>query len=138
MPLISSAASSSSDCSVAATCECSARLRDCAAVRAQADLAATGTGTTRIWRASRPQARDLAVSILLDASRSTESAVTGRAVIDIEREALMALEEDYEFLLKGDVFTKDQIEAYAELKWEEVMRTETTPCPVEFDMYYSA
>jgi len=24
-----------------------------------------------------------------------------------------------------------------ELKWEEVIRTETTPCPVEFDMYYS-
>ena len=54
------------------------------------------------------------------------------------REALVALEEDHEFLLKGDVFTKDQIEAYAELKWEEVMRTETTPCAVEFDMYYSA
>ena len=54
------------------------------------------------------------------------------------REALVALEEDHEFLLKGDVFTKDQIDAYAELKWEEVMRTETTPCPVEYDMYYSA
>ena len=53
------------------------------------------------------------------------------------REALEALEADHEFLLKGDVFTKDQIEAYAELKWEEVIRTETTPCPVEFDMYYS-
>ena len=54
------------------------------------------------------------------------------------REALEALEADHEFLLKGDVFSKDQIDAYAELKWEEVMRTETTPCPVEFDMYYSA
>ena len=53
------------------------------------------------------------------------------------REALDSLAADHEFLLKGDVFTKDQIEAYAELKWEEVMRTETTPCPVEFDMYYS-
>jgi glutamine synthetase len=29
--------------------------------------------------------------------------------------------------LKGDVFTKDQIDAYVELKWEEVMRMETTP-----------
>ena len=38
---------------------------------------------------------------------------------------------------KGDVFTKDQIEAYIELKWEEVSRWETTPSPVEFDMYYS-
>jgi len=53
------------------------------------------------------------------------------------REALDSLAADHEFLLKGDVFTKDQIEAYAELKWEEVIRTETTPCPVEFDMYYS-
>ena len=43
-----------------------------------------------------------------------------------------------DFLLKGDVFTRDQIEAYVELKWEEVMRWETTPAPVEFDMYYSA
>jgi glutamine synthetase len=54
------------------------------------------------------------------------------------REALMALEEDHEFLLKGDVFSKDQIEAYAELKWEEQLRLETTPSPVEFDMYYSS
>jgi glutamine synthetase len=54
------------------------------------------------------------------------------------REALEALEADHEFLLKGDVFTKDQIDAYAELKWEEVSRLETTPAPVEFDMYYSA
>jgi glutamine synthetase len=53
------------------------------------------------------------------------------------REALDSLSADHEFLLKGDVFTKDQIEAYMELKWEEVIRTETTPCPVEFDMYYS-
>jgi len=54
------------------------------------------------------------------------------------REALEALEEDYEFLLKGGVFSLDQIEAYAELKWEEQLRLETTPSPVEFDMYYSS
>jgi glutamine synthetase len=53
------------------------------------------------------------------------------------REALEELEKDHAFLLKGDVFTKDQIDAYAEIKWEEVLRMETTPCPVEFDMYYS-
>ncbi len=62
-----------------------------AAVRAQVDRCANGEGTERIWQRSRPEARDLAVSILLDVSRSTESAVTGRAVIDIEREALAAL-----------------------------------------------
>lgn len=62
-----------------------------AAVRSQVELTANGMGTDRIWRQALPQARDLAVSILLDVSRSTESAVTGRAVIDIEREALTAL-----------------------------------------------
>jgi glutamine synthetase len=54
------------------------------------------------------------------------------------RQALVALQEDYEFLLKGDVFTKDQIDAYADLKWEDVIRFETTPSPVEYDMYYSS
>lgn len=53
-------------------------------------------------------------------------------------EALEELEKDHDFLLKGDVFSKDQIDAYIELKWEEVTRWETTPSPVEFDMYYSA
>ncbi|AVO38635.1 nitric oxide reductase activation protein NorD [Pukyongiella litopenaei] len=62
-----------------------------AVVRAQADIRANGQGSNRIWRQAVPQARDLAVSILLDVSRSTESAVDGRAVIDIEREALAAL-----------------------------------------------
>ncbi len=54
------------------------------------------------------------------------------------REALVALEEDHEFLLKGDVFTKDQIDAYAELKWEEVYNFEPTPHPIEFQMYFSS
>ena len=35
------------------------------------------------------------------------------------------------------MFTKDQIESYIELKWPEVLRWETTPSAVEFDMYYS-
>ncbi|MBL9067983.1 MAG: type I glutamate--ammonia ligase [Sphingopyxis sp.] len=54
------------------------------------------------------------------------------------REALDSLAADHDFLLKGDVFSKDQIEAYIELKWDEVYRFEQTPSPVEFDMYYSA
>ena len=53
------------------------------------------------------------------------------------REALTALEADHEYLLAGGVFTKDQIEAYAELKWEENTRFEHAPHPVEYDMYYS-
>lgn len=61
------------------------------AVRSEVERIATGSGNDRVWLQTRPEARDLAVSILLDVSRSTESAVTGRAVIDIEREALTAL-----------------------------------------------
>jgi glutamine synthetase len=54
------------------------------------------------------------------------------------REALDSLEADMDYLLKGDVFSKDQIEAYIEIKRQDVARFEMTPSPVEFDMYYSA
>jgi glutamine synthetase len=54
------------------------------------------------------------------------------------REALSSLEADHAFLLRGDVFTKDQIDAYIELKMADVARWEMTPSPVEFDMYYSS
>ncbi|MGD8325502.1 MAG: type I glutamate--ammonia ligase [Sphingomonadales bacterium] len=53
-------------------------------------------------------------------------------------EALEALDADREFLKRGDVFTDDQINAYVNLKSEEVSRLDTTPHPVEFDMYYSS
>ena len=53
------------------------------------------------------------------------------------REALGCLDADRDFLKKGDVFTDDQIDGYMELKWEENLRLETFPHPVEFDMYYS-
>ncbi|SFK67480.1 type I glutamate--ammonia ligase [Shimia haliotis] len=53
------------------------------------------------------------------------------------REALDSLAADHDFLLAGDVFTKDQIEGYIELKMEEVEHYEHTPHPVEFGMYYS-
>jgi len=53
------------------------------------------------------------------------------------REALTELEKDMDFLLAGDVFTKDQLEGYMELKWHEVYAFEHTPHPVEYKMYYS-
>jgi glutamine synthetase len=53
------------------------------------------------------------------------------------REALTSLENDHDFLLAGDVFTKDQIQGYLDLKWEEVYAYEHTPHPVEYLMYYS-
>jgi glutamine synthetase len=54
------------------------------------------------------------------------------------REALQSLAADHDFLLKGDVFSKDFIEAYCELKWEDVYALEHTPHPLEFQMYYSS
>ncbi len=51
--------------------------------------------------------------------------------------ALQALRDDHEFLLKGDVFTKDMLDAFIALKEEEVQRLNVTVHPVEFDMYYS-
>ena len=53
------------------------------------------------------------------------------------RQALEELEADTGFLTAGDVFTDDQIEAYLELKWEEVHAFEHAPHPIEFEMYYS-
>ncbi len=53
------------------------------------------------------------------------------------REAMDELEADMDFLLAGDVFTRDQIEGYMELKWEEIYAYEHTPHPMEFKMYYS-
>ncbi len=53
------------------------------------------------------------------------------------REALEALEADHDYLLAGDVFTKDQLEGYMGLKWEEVYEYEHCPHPVEYKLYYS-
>ena len=52
-------------------------------------------------------------------------------------EAVIALREDNEFLLQGDVFTKDFLESYINIKEEEIQRLRMTTHPVEFDMYYS-
>ena len=90
------------------------------AVRAHVDFRATGQTDDRIWQQTRPQKRDLAVSILLDVSRSTESAVPGhghggRSVIDIEREALAALSWGLDAC--GDDFA---IHAFSSLKRDRV------------------
>jgi glutamine synthetase len=52
-------------------------------------------------------------------------------------EALVALDEDRAFLKAGDVFSDDLIDAYLDLKGENVTRLRMTTHPVEFDMYYS-
>ena len=52
-------------------------------------------------------------------------------------EALDALDRDRGFLKAGDVFSDDLIDAYIDLKMENVTRLRMTTHPVEFDMYYS-
>ena len=52
------------------------------------------------------------------------------------REALENLDRDRAFLKKGSVMDDEFIDAYIELKMEEVMTLTLHPHPVEFDMYY--
>ena len=52
-------------------------------------------------------------------------------------EALESLDADRNFLKAGDVFSDDLIDAYIDLKMENVTRLRMTTHPVEFDMYYS-
>ena len=52
-------------------------------------------------------------------------------------EALDALKKDHEFLTRGGVFTESMIDAYINLKMEDVTRFRMTTHPIEFDMYYS-
>ena len=54
------------------------------------------------------------------------------------REALESLDADRGFLKEGGVMDDDFIDAYIELKKEELDRFETHPHPVEFEMYYKA
>lgn len=53
-------------------------------------------------------------------------------------EALRALSKDYEYLLKGDVFTEDVIKAWINYKIEnEVKVVAAKPHPQEFNLYYN-
>ena len=52
--------------------------------------------------------------------------------------ALEALREDHHYLLEGGVFTKDFIDNWIEIKYEEVQQLRQRPHPHEFTMYYDA
>lgn len=52
-------------------------------------------------------------------------------------QALDSLEKDHGFLMEGGVFNEDLINAYIEIKRDEVKRLNMTTHPVEFDLYYS-
>lgn len=62
-----------------------------ALIASRADLMATGRASDRIYQSLRASERDLSVAILMDTSRSTESAVGETSVIEIARDALAAL-----------------------------------------------
>jgi len=52
-------------------------------------------------------------------------------------DALRCLEEDHEFLLKGDVFTEDALQTWLDYKREaEVAEVNRRPHPHEFELYY--
>ena len=52
-------------------------------------------------------------------------------------QALEHLDKDRAFLTKGGVFTDSMIDAYIDLKMQEVTRFRMATHPIEFDMYYS-
>jgi glutamine synthetase len=53
------------------------------------------------------------------------------------QEALDELNSDREFLTKGGVFSDAMLDAYIDLKQQEVDLLNMTTHPIEFDMYYS-
>jgi glutamine synthetase len=52
-------------------------------------------------------------------------------------ESLRALEADHDFLLRGDVFTRDLIDTWLEYKWKhEIDPVRLRPHPWEFQLYF--
>lgn len=62
-----------------------------ALVRARCDLRAGSGALDRVHLALRPQGHDLAVTLLVDVSLSTDAWVDGYRVLDVEKEALLVL-----------------------------------------------
>ena len=62
-----------------------------ALVRARCDLRAGSGALDRVHVAMRPQGHDLAVTLLVDVSLSTDAWVDGYRVLDVEKQALLVL-----------------------------------------------
>ena len=75
-------------------------------------------------------------SALISSGRAWDILGEPDQALDRYRQALESLDADRDFLKAGGVMDDDFIDAYIDLKMEDVMRVETTPHPVEFDMYY--
>ena len=65
-----------------------------------------------------------------------EEAANLKFVPDSLKGSLEALAQDHEFLTRGEVFTKDFIENFIELKTDEYDEVRLRPHPHEFVMYY--
>jgi len=52
-------------------------------------------------------------------------------------EALIALEEDHEYLMAGDVFNEELIKSWIEEKKKEIYQVNTRPNPVEMGLYFN-
>lgn len=52
-------------------------------------------------------------------------------------QAIAHLKDDQEFLLQGEVFSKDFIESYIALRKEEILQVNSQVHPIEFELYYS-
>ncbi|MHC4945994.1 MAG: hypothetical protein ACYTG7_23525 [Planctomycetota bacterium] len=52
-------------------------------------------------------------------------------------EALEALERDHEFLLRDGIFTRELIDQWLNLKWEDVRAMATIPNPHEYTLYFN-
>lgn len=51
--------------------------------------------------------------------------------------AMDHLRADHEFLLQGDVFSRDFINNYIQMKEEEITKIRSLTHPYEFELYYS-
>ncbi|WPY00969.1 Glutamine synthetase [Candidatus Trichorickettsia mobilis] len=72
-----------------------------------------------------------------DLFEDKEIAKTLPSVAGSLREALVALEQDNSYLLVGEVFSKELLTSYLEMKWKEVTAIEQFPHPLEFSYYYN-
>lgn len=71
-------------------------------------------------------------------SPSNEEQISYPQTCETLKDALQALNDNRDFLLKGDVFTHDVIDAFIKIKTQEIKRYEEMTHPVEVDMYYSS
>ncbi len=52
-------------------------------------------------------------------------------------QAVESLQKDHEFLLQGDVFSKDFIKSYIALRETDIAQVRSLVHPFEFELYYS-